>query len=104
MGLDGIEGAEGVDERGTGVHGHSNTEGFGDFLFASASFEGGAGVEGNATVAASDHGHGNGDQLAHFFAEQRVFEVRGGESLVALERVGSEFGEIGNGYGSSAWY
>jgi len=38
LGVDGVEGAEGVDESGAGVHGHGHAEGFGDFVFGGAGF------------------------------------------------------------------
>jgi len=33
VGVDSVDGTERVDERGTSVHGHGNTEGLGDFFF-----------------------------------------------------------------------
>jgi len=99
VGVDGVEGAEGVDEGGASVHGHGYTEGFGDFLLGGASFESGVGVEGDATIAAGGYGHGEGDELAGFFAEERGFGIGSGKGLVAFEGIGREFGEIGNGFG-----
>ena len=99
MGIDGIQGAERVDQSGACVHGHGNAEGFGDFLFGGAGFEGGIGVEGDAAVATHGDGNGNGNELADFLAEERVFGVGGREGLVALERIRRELGEIGNGFG-----
>ena len=96
VGVDGVQGTEGVDEGGAGVHGHGYAEGFGDFLLGGAGFESGVGVEGDAAVAASGDGNGDGDELAGFFAEERGFGVGGGEGLVALEGVGGEFGEFGD--------
>jgi len=87
VGIDGVEGAEGIDKGGAGVHGHGNAEGFGDFLFGGAGFEGGVGVKGDAAVAAGGYGNGNGDELAGFFAEERGFGVGGGEGLIAFEGV-----------------
>lgn len=85
MGVDGVEGAERVNEGGAGVHGHSYAEGFGDFLFGGTGFEGGVGVEGDAAIAAGGDGDSDRDELADFLAEERCFGVGGGESLVALE-------------------
>jgi len=99
VGIHGVEGAERVDESGSGVHGHGDTEGFGNFLLGGASFEGGVGVEGDAAIAAGRDRNGEGDELADFFAEERGFGVGGGESLVALEGVGREFSEFGDGFG-----
>jgi hypothetical protein len=78
---DGVEGAESVDEGGTGVHGHGDAEGFGDFLFCSAGFEGAVGMEGDTAVATRGDGYHNGDELTGFFAEKGVFGVGGGQSL-----------------------
>lgn len=99
MGLHGLEGAEGVDEGGAGVHGHGDAEGFADFLFCGPGFEGGVGMKGDATVTTGGDGYGDGDELADFFAEKRVFGVGGGKGLVTLQRVGRQFGEIGNSFG-----
>jgi len=98
VGIDGVECAEGVDQGGAGVHGHGDAEGFGDFLFGSAGFESSVGVEGDATVAPGSDGNGERDELADFLAKERVFGVGGGEGLVALERVGRELGEFGDGF------
>jgi hypothetical protein len=99
VGIDGVEGAEGIDKGGASVHGHGNAEGFGDFLFGGAGFEGGVSVEGDASVAAGGNGNGNGDELAGFFAEERGSGVGGGEGLIAFEGVWGELGEIGDGFG-----
>ena len=99
MGIDGIQGAERVDQSGACVHGHGNSEGLGYFLFGGAGFEGGIGVKGDAAVATGGDGNGNGNELTDFLAEERVLGVGGREGLVALERIGRELGEIGNGFG-----
>jgi hypothetical protein len=101
VGVDGIQGAEGVDEGGSGVHGHGYAEGFGDFFFGGTGFEGGVGVEGDAAVATRGDGYGDRDELTDFFAEERVFGIGVRESLVALERIGGEFGEFGNDFGKT---
>lgn len=87
MGVDGIQGTEGIDEGDAGIHGHGYAQGFGYFLFCGASFERGIGMKGDAAVASRGYGYGNGDKLTDFFAEQRVLGIGGGESLVALKRV-----------------
>src|SRR5271166_957888 len=99
VGVDGVHGAEGVDQGGAGVHGHGYAEGFGDFFLGGAGFEGGFGVEVDATIAAGGDGYGDGDELTGFFAEEGVGFVGVGEGLVALERVGGEFGKAGDGFG-----
>lgn len=98
VGVDGIEGAERVDEGRSSVHRHGYAQGFGDFLLGGACFESGGGMERDATVAASGDGNGEGDQLAGFFAEKRSFGIGSGEGLVAAERVGGEFGEFRDGF------
>jgi len=75
VGVNGVQGAERVDEGGAG-------------------FEGGVGVDSDATVAAGGDGHGQGDELASFFAEVGVFGVGVGEGLVAADRVGCDFHEV----------
>lgn len=86
---DGVEGAESVDEGGTGVHGHGDAEGFGDFLFCSAGFEGAVGMEGDTAVATRGDGYHNGDELTGFFRREGSFW--------SWRR--TEFGEIRNGFG-----
>jgi hypothetical protein len=98
VGVDRIHGAERVDQGGAGVHGHGHTESFGDFLFGGASFEGSIGVESDATIAARGDGNGDGDKLADLLAEERVLGTGARQRLVALERVGSELGEFGDGF------
>jgi hypothetical protein len=75
VGLDGVEGAERVDEGGTGVHGHGDAEGFGDFLFCSAGFEGAVGMEGDTAVAMRGDGYGNGDELTGFSPRREFLEL-----------------------------
>ena len=99
MGVDGVESAEGVDERGAGVHGHGDAQGFGNFLFGGAGFESGIGVESDATVATGGDGDGERDELADLLAEERIFGIGGGEGLIALEGIGRKFGEFGNRFG-----
>lgn len=96
--VDGVHGAKRVDEGGAGVHGHGDAEGFGDLFARGTGFEGGFRVEGDAAITACGDGNGDGDELARFFAEERVGFVGVGEGLVALERIGSEFGEAGDGF------
>jgi len=55
-------------------------------------------VEGDAPVAACGDGYGQRDELAGFFAKKRVSGIGGGKGLVALERVGRELGEFGDGF------
>jgi len=94
VGVDGVHGAERVDKGGAGVHGHGDTQGFGDFLAGGAGFQGGVGVDGDATVATCGDGNGEGDELADFFAEVGVGGVGVGESLLAPDRVGRELHEV----------
>src|SRR5208283_4152809 len=51
--------------------------------------------DGDATVATGGDGHGQGDELAGFFAEVGVFGIGVGEGLVTADRVGREFHEVG---------
>jgi len=97
--VDGVQRAKGVDERRAGVHGHGDSQSFGNFLLGGAGFEGGVGMKRDAAIAARGDSYGEGDELADFFAEQGVFRVGSGKGLVALERVGRELGEFGNGFG-----
>ena len=56
----GVQDTQGVDQRGAGVHGHGNTEGFGDLFFGGARFQRGVGMDDDAasqwvvTVTASE--------------------------------------------------
>jgi hypothetical protein len=97
VGVDGVKGAERVDEGGAGVHGHGDAEGFGDFLLGGAGFKSSVGVDSDAAIAARGDGNSDRDELADFLAEERCFGVGIGKGLVASERVGSEFGEFGDG-------
>src|ERR1700741_1690918 len=97
--VDGIEGAEGVDEGGPGVHGHGYAEGFGNFLLGGASFEGGVGVEGDAAITTSGYGYGDRNELTIFFTAERGFSVGVRENLIAFEGVGRKLGEFWDGLG-----
>jgi len=58
MGVDGVQGAKGVNEGGSSVQGHGDTEGLGNFLLSGTGFEGGVGVESDATIATRGERHG----------------------------------------------
>ena len=58
MCVDRIERAERIDQRSSGVHGHSDAERFGNFLLRSAGFERSIGVKRDAAVAARGYGKG----------------------------------------------
>jgi len=82
VGVDGVHGAEGIDEGRAGVHGHGYTEGFGDFFPGGAGFKGGVGVKGDAAVAV--RGDGTAMEMSW-----RTFSPRWELTLLASERLGS---------------
>src|ERR1700730_10265425 len=92
--LVGVQHAAGIDEGGTGIDRCRDAERFGDLFAGGAVTRRRFGMHGDTAVAPDGDGDCERDQLPDLWPEQIGLLARGAQRLVALDRVGAEFGNF----------
>src|SRR5215469_6845897 len=94
LGVDGVEDAGGINQRGAGVHADGNAQSFRDFFPRRAGLQSRIRVKHDATIAAGRNGNCQRNELARLLTELGRLGIRAIESQVSPQSVGRQFAEF----------